>query len=88
VSFKEANATFVANSQLDLAGNSINKFLKEFSITGAAISPSNNVTNATSNTTAPRIFEWQSDNNRTVNFGLLKVVNGIVENHYISIRVG
>jgi uncharacterized membrane protein (UPF0182 family) len=88
VSFKEANATFVANSQLDLAGNSINKFLKEFSITGAAISPSNNVTNATSNTTAPRIFEWQSDDNRTVNFGLLKVVNGIVENHYISIRVG
>lgn len=88
VSFKEANATFVANSQLDLARNSISKFLKEFSIAGLAISPSNNVTNATSSTNAPRIFEWQSDNNNTVNFGLLKIVNGIVENHYISIRVG
>jgi len=88
VSFKEANGTFIANSQLDLARNSINKFLREFSITGPAISPSNNVTNATSSTTAPRIFEWQSDSNKTVNFGLLKVVNGIVENHYISMRVG
>ena len=32
-----------------------------------------------------RVFEWQKDN--TVNFGVLKSVNGIVENHYISIEV-
>ncbi|MEO9294696.1 MAG: UPF0182 family protein [Nitrososphaera sp.] len=33
-----------------------------------------------------RVFEWQQGNNR-VNFGVLKSVDGIVENHYISIEV-
>lgn len=33
-----------------------------------------------------RIFEWQADNK--VNFGILKDVNGIIENHYVSIEVG
>lgn len=32
-----------------------------------------------------RVFEWQKDNK--VNFGVLKSVDGIVENHYISIEV-
>ena len=32
-----------------------------------------------------RVFEWQQDNR--VNFGVLKSVDGIVENHYISIEV-
>jgi uncharacterized membrane protein (UPF0182 family) len=33
-----------------------------------------------------RIYEWQNGN--TVNFGVLKQVGGIVENHYIAIEVG
>lgn len=32
-----------------------------------------------------RVFEWQQDNK--MNFGVLKSVDGIVENHYISIEV-
>lgn len=33
-----------------------------------------------------RVFEWQEGN--AVNFGVLREVDGIVENHYISIEVG
>jgi len=33
-----------------------------------------------------RVFEWQEDT--TVNFGVLREVDGIVESHYISIEVG
>jgi uncharacterized protein len=33
-----------------------------------------------------RIFEWQTDNK--VNFGILKEVNGIIENHYVSVEAG
>jgi hypothetical protein len=33
-----------------------------------------------------RVYEWQKD--ATVNFGVLREVDGIVENHYISIEVG
>ncbi|MGI0036587.1 MAG: hypothetical protein ACRD98_12040, partial [Nitrososphaera sp.] len=33
-----------------------------------------------------RVFVWQEDTK--VNFGFLVEVNGIVENHYISIEVG
>lgn len=33
-----------------------------------------------------RIYEWQKDT--TVNFGVLREVDGIVESHYISIEVG
>jgi hypothetical protein len=33
-----------------------------------------------------RIYEWQKDS--AVNFGVLQEVDGIVENHYISIEVG
>jgi hypothetical protein len=33
-----------------------------------------------------RVFEWQDET--TINFGFLVEVNGIVENHYISIEVG
>jgi hypothetical protein len=35
---------------------------------------------------AARVFEWQDETR--VNFGFLIEVNGIVENHYISIEVG
>lgn len=33
-----------------------------------------------------RIYEWQKDT--TVNFGVLREVDGIVESHYISVEVG
>jgi uncharacterized protein len=33
-----------------------------------------------------RIFEWETDNK--VNYGVIKEVNGITENHYVSIEVG
>ena len=33
-----------------------------------------------------RIFEWEGDDNK-VNYGIMKHVNGIVENHYVSIEV-
>ena len=33
-----------------------------------------------------RIFEWEGDDNK-VNYGIMKEVNGIVENHYVSIEV-
>lgn len=33
-----------------------------------------------------RVFEWQKDT--TINFGVLREVDGIVESHYISIEVG
>jgi hypothetical protein len=39
-----------------------------------------------SNGDSGRIFEWQTDTK--VNFGILKDVNGIIENHYVSIEVG
>jgi uncharacterized protein len=32
-----------------------------------------------------KVYEWQDGNN--TNFGVLKVVGGIVENHYIAIEV-
>ena len=32
------------------------------------------------------IFEWKSDDTK-VNYGIMKHVNGIVENHYVSIEV-
>jgi uncharacterized protein len=39
-----------------------------------------------SNGDSGRIFEWQTDTK--VNFGILKDVNGVIENHYVSIGVG
>ena len=33
-----------------------------------------------------RIFEWEGDDNK-VNYGIMKEVNGIVENYYVSIEV-
>lgn len=39
-----------------------------------------------SNGDSGRIFEWQTDTK--VNFGILKDVNGIIENHYVSIEAG
>jgi hypothetical protein len=33
-----------------------------------------------------RIFKWEDDDNK-VNYGIMKEVNGIVENHYVSIEV-
>jgi uncharacterized protein len=85
LSFKEADVDYIAYSQLDNVKAAITHFLKQFSLPGLAGSASSPTVSAI--TTGPRIFEWLSDNNKVVNFGLLKIVNGIVENHYISIRV-
>jgi hypothetical protein len=72
----------MAYSQLENVKAAITHFLKFSSpgLVGSASSP--NVS------AGPRIFEWLTDNNKVVNFGLLKLVNGIVENHYISIHLG
>lgn len=86
LSFKEADVTYLAASQIDFVKSAITKFLQEFSSTGPGGSSSASPSAATP--TAPRIFEWQSSDSKVVNFGILKVVNGIVENHYISIHVG
>jgi uncharacterized protein len=86
LSFKEADLDYIAYSQLDNVKAAITHFLKQFSSPGLVGSASSPTVSAI--TTGPRIFEWLSDNNRVVNFGLLKVVNGIVENHYISIHLG
>ena len=86
LSFKEAYVDYIAYSQLDNVKATITHFLKQFSSPGLVGSASSPTISAI--TTGPRIFEWLSDNNKVVNFGLLKVVNGIVENHYISIHLG
>jgi uncharacterized membrane protein (UPF0182 family) len=85
LSFKEADVDYTAYSQLDNVKAAITHFLKQFSLPGLAGSASSPAVSAI--TTGPRIFEWLSDNNKVVNFGLLKIVNGIVENHYISIHL-
>ena len=73
----------MADSQIDNVKATAAKFLKQFSSLGLGGSVSSPTASAI--TTGPRIIEWLSDNNKDVNFGLLKIVNGIVENHYISI---
>lgn len=86
LSFKESDVDYIAYSQVYNVKAAITHFLKQFSspdLVGSASSPT-----VSAITTGPRIFEWLSDNNKVVNFGLLKVVNGIVENHYISIHLG
>jgi hypothetical protein len=87
LSFKEADVTYLADSQLDIVKSTITKFLQEFSSPGPGGSSSASPS-AAAIPTAQRIFEWQSSDNKVVNFGILNVVNGIVENHYISIHVG
>ncbi len=87
VSFKEADVSYQAASQIDQVRAAITQFLKEFSLAspgGSSASPGL-ATNST--TFAPRIFEWQSIDSKVVNYGILKVINGIVENHYISIHL-
>ncbi|MGA9153669.1 MAG: hypothetical protein WBZ36_24065, partial [Candidatus Nitrosopolaris sp.] len=85
LSFKEADVDYIAYSQLDNVKAAITHFLKQFSLPGLAGSASSPTVSAI--TTGPRVFEWLSDNNKVVNFGLLKIVHGIVENHYISIHL-
>ncbi|MDQ6865040.1 MAG: UPF0182 family protein, partial [Thermoproteota archaeon] len=87
LSFKDADVTYLADSQINFVKSAITKFLQEFSSPVPGGSSSANPSGAAL-PTAPRIFEWQSSDNKVVNFGILKVVNGIVENHYISIHVG
>ena len=87
LSFKDADVNYLADSQIDFVKSAITKFLQEFSSPVPGGSSSANPSGAAL-PTAPRIFEWQSSDNKVVNFGILKVVNGIVENHYISIHVG
>jgi uncharacterized membrane protein (UPF0182 family) len=68
VAFREAQATYVADSDLAQAQAAIRDFIEEFALQGG------------------RIYEWQQDT--TVNFGILRQIDGIVESHYISIVVG
>jgi hypothetical protein len=86
LSFMEADITYLTDSQLDIVKSAITKFLQEFSSPGPG-GPSSTSPSAAAIPTTLRIFEWQSSDNKVVNFGILKVVNGIVENHYISIHV-
>ena len=68
VEFREAQASYRADSDLTQAEEAIHGFIQEFAPQGG------------------RIFEWQEDT--SVNFGVLRDVEGIVESHYISIEVG
>ncbi|AIF84024.1 hypothetical protein NTE_01966 [Candidatus Nitrososphaera evergladensis SR1] len=65
--FKEAGATYKADTDFKLVQEAIAKFMQD--------NPPDN----------GRVYEWQDENK--VNFGVLKVSGGIVENHYISIEV-
>jgi len=87
LSFKDADVNYLADSQSGFVKSAITKLLQELSSPVPGGSSSANPSGAAL-PTAPRIFEWQSSDNKVVNFGILKVVNGIVENHYISIHVG
>lgn len=86
LSFKEVDINYQANSQIDEVKAAVTKFLKEFSSSGPG-GPSASPALAATNSTTPRIFEWQSSDNKVVNYGILKVINGIIENHYISIHL-
>ena len=66
--FKEAQASYKVDSDLDSAEEAIHGFVQKFAPQGE------------------RIFEWQAGT--SVNFGVLRDVDGIVESHYISIEVG
>ena len=68
LTFKEADADYLSDSDFAKAETIISKFIKG------------------SNGDSGRIFEWQTDTK--VNLGMLKDVNGIIENHYVSIEVG
>jgi uncharacterized protein len=69
LTFKEADACYLFNSDFANAQKTISKFLKDFGSWGDG-----------------RIFEWETDNK--VNYGVIKEVYGITENHYVSIEVG
>jgi uncharacterized membrane protein (UPF0182 family) len=69
LTFKEADARYLFDSDFADTEKIILKFLKDFSSWSGG-----------------RIFEWETDNK--VNYGIMKEVNGIVENHYVSIEVG
>lgn len=70
LTFKEADARYLFDSDFADVQRTISKFLKDFGSWGDG-----------------RIFEWEEADNK-VNYGVMKEVNGIVENHYISIEVG
>ncbi len=79
LSFKDAELTYQpgSNASLNNIKTGIAKFLKE------ETSP------VSGNTSAPsRIFEWQSNDGKVLNFGVFKVIEGVAENHYISINLG
>jgi hypothetical protein len=84
LSFKEADVNYQADSQIDQVKAAIAKFLKEFSSPSPGSSSGSPALAA--NSTTPRIFEWHSSDNKVVSYGILKVINGIIENHYISIH--
>jgi uncharacterized membrane protein (UPF0182 family) len=76
VSFQEAFVVYNTDSEFMQASSEIHSFLERFT---ASNGNNNNI----------RIYEWQQNdnNNNTVNFGILEQVNGIVENHYITLKV-
>lgn len=84
LSFKDADLTYQpGKTALANLESGITKFLTEVKSSAAS-----------GNSTAPapaspsRIFEWQTNDAKVVNFGVFKVVDGIAENHYISIHLG
>ncbi len=70
LAYKEADADYLSDSDFAKAETVISKFIKGFSSFGSGGSSS------------VHIIEWQTDNK--VNFGILKDLNGIIENHYVS----
>jgi uncharacterized protein len=69
LTFKEANARYLFDSDFAETQKVISKFLKDFGLLSGG-----------------RIFEWKTDNK--VNYGVMKEINGIAENHYVSIEIG
>ena len=76
LTFKEAETRYIFDSDFANTERIVSKFLKDFGSWSDG-----------------RIFEWESDgdnknNNKIINYGIMKEINGIVESHYISIEVG
>lgn len=74
LAFKKPDADYLPDSDFAKAETVISKFIKGFSSFYGDSS------------SGVHIIEWQTDNK--VNFGILKDLNGIIDNHYVSIEVG
>jgi hypothetical protein len=83
LSFKDADLTYQpGKTALASLESGITKFLTEVK------SPASGNSTAPAPAVPSRIFEWQTNDGKVVNFGVFKVVDGIAENHYISIHLG